>query len=208
MWHADSWHGVTVTFNEVWDTRYSFVDVTTGHHDIELCLWIATHPHGCQDEIPTPQPPPDKPQVALTSLHYTDVIMGTIASQITSLAIVYSTVYSGADKKIKALHHWPLCGEFTGAGEFRAQMTSNAENVSIWWRHHGASVGHNIHRHFRHDYCMTFSWWAITLSRAQLGIHAPDASELHTCWTLGKTRAIVGHLNASALFQTFFCTTH
>ena len=30
--------------------------------------------------------------------HYNDVIMGTIASQITSLAIVYSTVYSGAEK--------------------------------------------------------------------------------------------------------------
>ena len=32
--------------------------------------------------------------------------------------------------------HWPLCGEFTGTGEFPAQMASNAENVSIWWRHH------------------------------------------------------------------------
>ena len=31
--------------------------------------------------------------------HYTDVIMGTIASQITSLTIVYSTVYSGADQR-------------------------------------------------------------------------------------------------------------
>ena len=31
--------------------------------------------------------------------HYGDVIMGTIASQIASLAIVYSTVYSGADKR-------------------------------------------------------------------------------------------------------------
>ena len=31
--------------------------------------------------------------------HYGDVIMGTIASQITSLTIVYSTVYSDADKK-------------------------------------------------------------------------------------------------------------
>ena len=30
--------------------------------------------------------------------HYDDVIMGTIASQITSLTIVYSTVYSGADQ--------------------------------------------------------------------------------------------------------------
>ena len=31
-------------------------------------------------------------------LHYDDVIMGAIASQITSLRIVYSTVYSGADQ--------------------------------------------------------------------------------------------------------------
>ena len=31
-------------------------------------------------------------------LHYDDVIMSTIASQITSLTIVYSTVYSGADQ--------------------------------------------------------------------------------------------------------------
>ena len=56
--------------------------------------------------------------------HYDDVIMGAIASQITSLTIVYSTVYSGADQSkhlslslslnIKAPRHWPLCGEFTG----------------------------------------------------------------------------------------------
>ena len=39
--------------------------------------------------IPTDASPP---------LHYDDVIMGTIAPQITSLTIVYSTVYSGADK--------------------------------------------------------------------------------------------------------------
>ena len=34
-----------------------------------------------------------------TSAHYSDVIMGTMASQITSLTIVYSTVYSGADQR-------------------------------------------------------------------------------------------------------------
>ena len=32
-------------------------------------------------------------------VHYSDVIMGTIASQITSLTIVYSTVYSDADQR-------------------------------------------------------------------------------------------------------------
>ena len=61
--------------------------------------------------------------------------MGAMVFQITSLTIVYSTVYLGADKKIKAPCHRPLCGEVTGTGEFPAHMASNAENVSIWWRH-------------------------------------------------------------------------
>ena len=34
---------------------------------------------------------------------------------VSSLTIVYSTVYSGADQKnIKAPRHWALCGEFPG----------------------------------------------------------------------------------------------
>ena len=59
--------------------------------------------------------------------------MGMMASQITSLTIFYR----GADleENIKAPRHWPLCGEFTGDREFPAQMASNAEIVSIWWRH-------------------------------------------------------------------------
>ena len=39
-------------------------------------------------------------------------------------------------ENIIAPRHWPLCGEFTGTGEFPAQRASYAENVSIWWRHH------------------------------------------------------------------------
>ena len=53
--------------------------------------------------------------------------MGKIASQITSLTIVYSTVYSGADQR---KHQ-------SSASLASAQMASNAENVSIWWRHNG-----------------------------------------------------------------------
>ena len=31
-----------------------------------------------------------------------------------------------------------LCvGNSPGTGEFPAQMAGNAENISIWWRHHG-----------------------------------------------------------------------
>ena len=68
--------------------------------------------------------------------HYGDVIMGAIASQITSLTIVYPTVYSDADQRkhirsaslafVRGIHRGPV----------NSQMASNAVNVSIWWRHH------------------------------------------------------------------------
>ena len=49
--------------------------------------------------------------IAPTHSHYNDVTMSVIASEITSLTIVYSTVYSGADqRKHQNQCHWPLCG--------------------------------------------------------------------------------------------------
>ena len=63
--------------------------------------------------------------------------MGAIASQITILTIVYSTVYSDADqRKHQSSASLAFVWEFTGTGEFPAQRASYAENVSIWWRHH------------------------------------------------------------------------
>ena len=41
-------------------------------------------------------------------------------------------------KETSTLHVTGLCvGNSPGTGEFPAQMASNAENLSIWWRHHG-----------------------------------------------------------------------
>ena len=72
---------------------------------------------------------------------YSDVIMDAIASQTTSLTIVYSTVYSSVDqRKHVSSASLTFCGGNSPVtGEFPAQMTSNAENVSIWWRHHDAT---------------------------------------------------------------------
>ena len=40
-------------------------------------------------------------------------------------------------KKTSKLRVTGLCvGNSPGSGEFPAQMASNAENVSVWWRHH------------------------------------------------------------------------
>ena len=67
--------------------------------------------------------------------------MGAIASPITSLTIVYSTIYSDADQRKSKLRVTGLCaGNSPVTGEFPAQMASNAENVSIWWRHHVLDV--------------------------------------------------------------------
>ena len=51
--------------------------------------------------------------------------MSAMVSQITILKIVYSSDYSGADQRKHPV-----------TGEFPAQRASNAENVSIWGRHH------------------------------------------------------------------------
>ena len=58
--------------------------------------------------------------------------MGAIASQITSFMIVYSIVHPGADQR----KHQSCASLAFVTGEFPAQMASNAENASIWWRHH------------------------------------------------------------------------
>ena len=52
--------------------------------------------------------------------------MGTMASQIISLTSVYSRPFIQAQIK-------------ENTGEFHTQTASNAENVSIWWRHHAES---------------------------------------------------------------------
>ena len=60
--------------------------------------------------------------------------MSLMASQITSLTIVHSTVYSDADqRKHKKLHVTGLCvGNSPVTGKFPTQKASYTENVSIW----------------------------------------------------------------------------
>ena len=73
--------------------------------------------------------------------HYTNVIMGTIASQITSLTIVYSAVYSGADQRrhqssaslafvrrihrgpVNSPHKWPVT----------RKMFPFDDVIMLWW---------------------------------------------------------------------------
>ena len=105
----------------------------------------------------------------LSVLRYSDVIMGAIASQTTSLTNVYSTVYSGTDKKKTAkLRVTGLCeGKSPVTDEFHVQRASNAENVSIWWRHHGSNL----------------SWPSYILKP-----HIPGLRDLRTCPIASATK--------------------
>ena len=78
-------------------------------------------------------------------VHYDDVIMNTMASQITSLSIVCSTVCSGANqRKHQTPRHWPLWWEFTGdrwiprrkgllRGKYFHLMTSSWAICWLYW---------------------------------------------------------------------------
>ena len=67
--------------------------------------------------------------------NYNDVIISAVASQITGVSIVYSTVGSDADQRkyqssasvafVRRIDRW-----------LPHTKASNAENASIWWRHH------------------------------------------------------------------------
>ena len=85
-------------------------------------------------------------QLPLSIHHYSNVIMGAMASQITSLSIVCSTVSLGADQRkhqnsaslafVRGYHQWLVNSPHKGS--------SNAENVFIWWRHHVEEERHEM----------------------------------------------------------------
>ena len=70
--------------------------------------------------------------------NYNDVTMSAMASQITSLTIVYSSIWSGAYQRkhqssaslafAKRIYRWPMNSPHKGP--------VTRKNVFIWWRHH------------------------------------------------------------------------
>ena len=52
-----------------------------------------------------------------------------------------------------------LCaGNSPETGEFPTQMASNAENFSIWWRHHAHNGGHRLFGKKCHSYSIMVLW--------------------------------------------------
>ena len=75
--------------------------------------------------------------------YYSDVIRSGVASQITSLTIVYSNGYSGTNQRkhqsstspafVRGIHRWPVNSLHKGPVTWTFFF-------SIWWRHHCISM--------------------------------------------------------------------
>ena len=66
------------------------------------------------------------------------------------------------EENIKAPRQWPSCGEFT-------QRASNAENVSIWWRHHEVPV---VYKEAQTVHHRVSTWSLLDHQKAQCWTHS------------------------------------
>ena len=78
-------------------------------------------------------------QYILCFYHYIDIIMSLIASQITSISIVCSTICSDIDQRKHESSMSPafVAGIHQLTNGFPSLGASNMGNVSIWWFHYG-----------------------------------------------------------------------
>ena len=113
--------------------------------------------HGKIDDVIAWTRPFVVPVLKDARVHYGDVIMGVLASQITSLAIVFSTVHSGADQRkhqsstslafvrgihrrpMNSPHKWPVTRKM-----FPFLMTSSW--ISVCFHHSATHVGLLVNR--------------------------------------------------------------
>ena len=79
---------------------------------------------------------------------YSDIVIGTVASQITNLTIVYSTVYSGEDQRkhqssaslafVWGIHRWPVNSLHKGP-ETRKMFPFDDVIMIFWFQHQKGS---------------------------------------------------------------------
>ena len=102
------------------------------------------------------------PHAYLALGHYSDVIMNAMASQITGVSLVYSTVCSGADQRkhqssaslafVRGIHRWPVNSPHKGP--------VTRKMFPFWWRHHDISNNHD-----------NLNWSLLTYQKCPTVIH-------------------------------------
>ena len=138
-------------------------------------------------------------QGSFSHFHYIDVIMTTMVFQITSLMVVYSTIYSDADqRKHQSSASLAFVWGSHRAGEFPAQRASYAENVSIWWRHHVASLPQPVE--ICHGYTKSDPLDPWMNAQLRWNFAAPTATELcENKQVEGRSWIYVQHVNLRAV---------
>ena len=110
-------------------------------------------------------------------LHYHEVIMGMMASQITSLPIVYSTVYLGADQTkyqrsaslalVRGIHRWPIYSPHKGPVT-RKMLPFDDVIMSLWNGHSSTGVWNRLISAWKNvdqTVDMTVIWGAMMIMR-------------------------------------------
>ena len=149
--------------------------------------------------------------------HYGDVIMGMMASQITSLTIVYSTVYSGADQRkhqssaslafvrgihrgpVNSPHKWPVTRKMFPFDDVIMQTHCYKSLLVLWLENSPWGVGHG-------SQLAVIIIWVLTWSkRIYVSIYlliAWTPNELRfTIWSAPVTRP---HMQMNSIVMIFF----
>ena len=114
------------------------------------------------------------------NLHYNDVIMSQMASQITSLTIVYPAVYSGADQRkhqsyaslafVRRIHRWPVNSPHKGPATWKLfpfdDVIMKIGRRHYWLPIHSSSKSFHIWGGSRGSHC--WGHYFITLSYNQV----------------------------------------
>ena len=145
--------------------------------------------------------------VQICQNHYNDVIMNAMASQITSLAIVYSTVYSGADQRkhksskslafVRGIHRWPVNSPRNGP--VKRKMVPFDDVIMFKW-FLPRTTSSCIYRYFERDlhyagsrlasiHWPKTSWW-LQILRGQIGAN----SSTNTMLTLSRLGCHINHV--------------
>ena len=101
-----SWYWTNYIFSVLWSVVHTWVQSRCASAESNVCLRPAGYIGLLWGLLPSGE------------YHYSDVIMGAMASQITSLTIVHSTVCSCADQRkhqssaslafVRGIHRWPV----------------------------------------------------------------------------------------------------
>ena len=134
--------------------------------------------------------------IRISQNHYSDVIMGTMASQITNLMIIYLPVYSGGDQRkhqspaslafVRRIHWWPVNSPHKGPA--RLAIRSWPSLLLCWWSatvHQKVELKY-IYRWYNHLFIWVILWPMKQIARFSLFdnvlIHGKILSMQITFW--------------------------